>query len=190
VLLTTKVPAGLTAMQALQRKAKVGTRYGGRYVRSIDGVAEDLGKKRSWFWFANGYEADRAATDYRLRKGELEWWDLRSWKHEQRVPVVVGAFPEPFLHGYDGKRRRAIIVGPDPHAVRPLARRLHARVVVAGAPVPARANVLYLAPLDRTRFDARLRHGSDSAGAPVRMLFLGDWHSLIRGEFRYRYRVP
>jgi hypothetical protein len=39
VLLVRRVPAGLTAMQALDRAAKITTRYGGRYVQSIDGVA-------------------------------------------------------------------------------------------------------------------------------------------------------
>src|SRR5205823_13684918 len=35
VLLTATVPAGLTAMQALSRKAKIETRYGGHFVQSI-----------------------------------------------------------------------------------------------------------------------------------------------------------
>ena len=26
-------------------------------------------------------------------------------------PVVVGAFPEPFLHGWEGKRRPAVVLG-------------------------------------------------------------------------------
>ena len=38
VLYTGTVPAGLTAMQALERVRKVTTRYGGRFVQSIDGV--------------------------------------------------------------------------------------------------------------------------------------------------------
>ena len=32
------VPAGLTAMQALDRKLEITTRYGGRFVQSIGGV--------------------------------------------------------------------------------------------------------------------------------------------------------
>ena len=27
------------------------------------------------------------------------WWDRRDWSATQRVPAVVGSFPEPFLHG-------------------------------------------------------------------------------------------
>jgi len=38
VLYAGTVPAGLTAMQALERRMKVSTRYGGRFVESIDGI--------------------------------------------------------------------------------------------------------------------------------------------------------
>jgi len=37
------------------------------------------------------------------------------------VPVVVGAFPEPFLHGYDGIDRGAIVVGGDDETAEQLA---------------------------------------------------------------------
>src|SRR6202011_688577 len=110
ILLVRKVPAGLIAMQALQRGAKVQTRYGGRFVQAIDGLSGSLSTRHDWFYFVNGYEADRGAADYRLKNGDVEWWDYRDWSHAARVPVVVGAFPEPFLHGYDGKRRQAAVV--------------------------------------------------------------------------------
>ena len=51
----------------------------------------------------NGYEGDRSAAEYRLRDGDVAWWDYRSWEREGEARVVVGAFPEPFLHGFDGK---------------------------------------------------------------------------------------
>jgi hypothetical protein len=38
VLYAGKAPAGLTAMQALEREQKVTTRYGGRFVQSIAGL--------------------------------------------------------------------------------------------------------------------------------------------------------
>ena len=85
--------------------ADVDDAYGGRFVQSIDGVEGDVSKQRDWFWFLNGIEADRSAADYRLRPGDVEWWDFRSWRGEMREPVVVGAFPEPFLHGYGGPPR-------------------------------------------------------------------------------------
>ena len=72
---------------------------------------------RSWFYYVNGYLADRSAADYRLRKGDLAWWDYRSWRNPAQDPVVVGAFPQPFLSGYDGRRRSAVVVSLDPDAV-------------------------------------------------------------------------
>jgi hypothetical protein len=90
------VPAGLTAMQALDRVAKVKTRYGGRFVQGIGGLQGSLSARRDWFYFVNGIEADRSAAELRLHAGDVEWWDLRSWANGQMsVPVVVGAWPKP-----------------------------------------------------------------------------------------------
>jgi Domain of unknown function (DUF4430) len=178
-------------MQALDRVAAVKTRYGGRYVRSVDGVDEQ--GRRSWFFYVNGYLADRGAADYRLGPGDVEWWDFRAWRDPAQDPVVVGAFPEPFLHGYDGKRRPAVVVAPGPASGRAVARRLHARLAFLGERVPRDANVLYLGPSGGgTRFDGRPRREGAGPGASVRMLFLGDWHQLLRrpSPFRFRYAVP
>jgi hypothetical protein len=174
-----QVPAGESAAQALERVAKVQTRYGGRYVHAVDGVAEH--GRSSWFYYVNGYLADRSAADYRLRPGDVEWWDYRSWRNPAQDPVVVGAFPEPFLHGYDGKRRPAVVVSADPVAGRRLARLLHGRRVSPSATLPANANVLVLRS-GPTRFSARL------AGRSVRMTFGGDWHGLLRGRYPFRFR--
>lgn len=112
VVLTTSVPAGFSALEALRRKAEVETRYGGRFVQAINGIEGDLTKQRDWFWFVNGYEGDLSAADYTLHDGDVLWWDHRSWSGELREPVVVGAFPEPFVHGWGGKRRPAVVEGP------------------------------------------------------------------------------
>jgi hypothetical protein len=113
VIFEGKVPAGLTAMQALDRELDIDTRYGGRFVQAIEGVHGDASKRRDWFWYVNGIEGDRSAAEYRLRPGDVEWWDYRSWKDQMSVPVVVGAFPEPFLHGYDGDVEPVTVVAHD-----------------------------------------------------------------------------
>jgi hypothetical protein len=133
------VPAGLTAMQALDRVAEVETRYGGRFVQAIGGAQGSLSARRDWFYFVNGIEADRSAAELRLRPGDVEWWDLRSWANGQMsVPVVVGAWPKPV----DGD---VLVVAGDLRAraaARALARSLHAqggrgrhRVLVVSKPV-------------------------------------------------------
>jgi Domain of unknown function (DUF4430) len=115
VLYAGTVPAGLTAMQALERKVNVSTRYGGRFVQSIDGVSGSASSQQDWFFFVNGVEAETGATDVRLRPGDAEWWDYRSWKGSGfTAPVVVGAFPEPFRHGFEWAKPGARVVGAGP----------------------------------------------------------------------------
>ena len=164
VLLLRTVDAGQTAMQALESVAEVETRYGGRFVQSIEGVEGNLASRRDWFWFVNGIEGDRSAAEYRLRPGDVEWWDYRSWAERMQEPVVVGAFPEPFLHGYDGERRDAFVLYAGPAfapAARAIARVIEADSGMAGAIEPAPgANVFRLRPSLRSRLVARPLAGS------------------------------
>jgi hypothetical protein len=112
VLFTGTVPAGLTAMQALVRREKVETRYGGRYVQAIDGLSGSLSAEKDWFFFVNGVESDTGAAEVRLHPGDVEWWDYRSWRGGgMNVPVVVGAFPEPFVHGFQWAKPGATVTG-------------------------------------------------------------------------------
>ena len=83
VLLVARIPAGLTAMQALERKTKVETSYGGRFVVAIDGLAS--APHRDWFYFVNGTAGDRSAVEVRLHPGDVEWWDYRAWTNPGTV---------------------------------------------------------------------------------------------------------
>jgi hypothetical protein len=168
------VPAGLTALQGLYRLTKVETGYGGAFVTAIDGVAGSRLHGRDWFFYVNGYEADRGAAAYRLRPGDVEWWDCHSWRGSGRVPVVVGAFPEPFLHGYDGTRRAAAVrfrpgLGVEARA---LAKVVHASSIAPiGRPIAAAANLLVVTA-GRPGLVARLRSG-ERAGEPVLFVVSG-----------------
>src|SRR3989442_5306120 len=55
VLLVARIPAGLTAMQALERKAKVTTSYGGRFVVALNGLAS--APHPDWVHVVHGVEA-------------------------------------------------------------------------------------------------------------------------------------
>lgn len=171
VLVTASVPAGVTAMQALRSEADVDARFGGRFVQSIEGVAGDVGAKRDWFYFVNGVEADRGAAEFRLRPGDMLWWDYRSWAGEDmREPVVVGAFPEPFLHGYNGRVRPVAVRFEAEHmrgTALGLAHLIGARSVeLLSVPVRPQANVLVIME-DAPNFSAELRSPDASAGSPV-----------------------
>jgi hypothetical protein len=104
----------------------------------------------------------------------VEWWDYRSWKGSERVPIVIGAFPEPFLHGYDGKRRAAAVrFGPGLRVeAAALAKVVRARSVsMVGKSVPAGANLLVVVA-GRPGMVAKIRDGN-SAGDPVRFVVSG-----------------
>jgi hypothetical protein len=184
LVLSAAVSAGISAMEALRREADVELRYGGRFVRSIEGIEGGVTARRDWFFYVNGYEADLSAADYTLHHGDVLWWDYRSWGRQLRVPVVVGAFPEPFLHGWEGRRRPAIVEGRATVTARRLARLVHGTLNGRDAG----ANRLVL--VEGSGFRARL---AGEPGDPV-VFELG--HALARrlvsdpSIVRYRYELP
>lgn len=194
VVLTTDVPAGLTAMQALDRKADVETDFGGRFVKSINGIEGSLAGRRDWFYFVNGIEADQGATEYRLHRGDILWWDFREWGQVMRAPVVVGAFPEPFLHGFGGETRPAAVRYESAQlaeGARAVGRLIRAHSVApTSTPVPEDANLFVVAGGGRPGLVASLREGASGPGDPVVFTFVGDPSRLARNPrlVRYRYR--
>jgi Domain of unknown function (DUF4430) len=195
LVLRRTVAAGQTAMQALEGAADVDTRYGGRFVQAIDGVSGSLSARRDWFYFVNGIEADRSASEYRLHPGDVEWWDFRSWAVRMEEPVVVGAFPEPLLHGYGGSRRATAVRYSTP-GLASVARAIGrvtgaASVARAGAPVARDANLVLLRS-GKPGAVARPRFQGFEAGDPVAFVFSGRGVALARHPrlLRRRYRWP
>jgi hypothetical protein len=103
---------GQSALMALRRAAHVSTMYGGRFVQAIDGLAGDQSHGMAWLYFVNGVQASVGAADYTLHPGDTEWWDYRYWNDLIQVPVAIGAWPDPFVHGYGGKRPAVSVTGP------------------------------------------------------------------------------
>jgi len=93
-------------MSLLMRNHRVKTRYGGGFVQSIDGRSGGTlaGEPIDWFYYVNGVEAPKGAADTNLNTGDRVWWDLHDWSQTDDIPAVVGSYPEPFLHGIEGKR--------------------------------------------------------------------------------------
>jgi uncharacterized protein DUF4430 len=170
------VPAGLNGIQTVERKLKVTTRYGGRFVQSIAGVSGSLGAQRDWFFYVNGIEGGRSAAEVRVHPGDVLWWDYRHWTGStMEIPVVAGAYPEPFLHAGPTS-----VVG-DPSLARPIAKQVHGTVnarrtlrsfvVVGGRLAPGTVHI------------ARFRHGYVlELGADVARRLAGDPTAL-----RYRF---
>ena len=113
-----KVGGAETVMSLLIRNAKITTRYGGGFVQSIDGVSggEERGKPVDWFYYVNGVEAEKGATEVEVQQGDEIWWDMHNWSQAERTPAVVGSFPEPFLNGLEGKRLPVRVECVDPQA--------------------------------------------------------------------------
>ena len=94
-----------TVMRLLKRNADVDTRFGGGFVQAIDRVSGGGATGTSdWFYYVNGIEADEGAADYELSPGDVVQWDHRDWGQTMNLRAIVGAFPQPFLDGLDGKR--------------------------------------------------------------------------------------
>ena len=94
-----------TVMRLLRSEFDVDTRFGGRFVQAIEGLAgRGATGRRDWFFFVNGIESDVGAAEYELSPGDVVQWDYRSWRAAMRVPATVGAFPQPFRDGLKGKR--------------------------------------------------------------------------------------
>ena len=106
-----------TVMRLLRSEFDVDTRFGGRFVEGIDGLeGEGAGGQVDWFYFVNGVEAGVGAAEYELSPGDHVQWDYRDWSAAMRVPAIVGAFPEPFLHGLEGERRPVRVECEDPES--------------------------------------------------------------------------
>lgn len=95
-----------TVMQMLEGSAHVKTRGGGGFVESIDGIASgrEDGGPADWFYYVNGVEATKGPAATKLDRNDHVWWDYHDSASSTDIPAVVGAFPEPFLHGFDGQR--------------------------------------------------------------------------------------
>jgi Domain of unknown function (DUF4430) len=98
-----QVPGSQTVMRMLERSFRVSTKYGGGFVESINGLS-GTSYRRDWFYYVNGIEASLGAAGTGVHKGDRIWWDLHDWSATDSIPAVVGSYPEPFVHGIDGRR--------------------------------------------------------------------------------------
>lgn len=110
---TIQVPAGASAMEALQQVADVDTAYGGGFVNAINGIRSKRSAREDWLFYINGIAANRGAAAYRLSDGDIQHWDFRDWSFRFFIPAIIGDFPGSFLHGYRGQVRPTVIAYAD-----------------------------------------------------------------------------
>lgn len=99
-----------TVMRMLQRNVRIGTRYGGGFVQTIDGLSggTEGGNLVDWFYYLNGVLAEHGAAELRVADGMRVWWDRHRWD-VGRVEAVVGDYPQPMLSGADGRQAGALL---------------------------------------------------------------------------------
>jgi uncharacterized protein DUF4430 len=107
-----------TVLRVLDRNADLSTRYGGGFVQSISGLAggSSGGRSTDWFFYVNGIESPLGSAEYDPSDGDRIWWDYRDWTAAMRVPAVVGSWPEPFVHGFQGRRWDSAVACAGPRA--------------------------------------------------------------------------
>jgi hypothetical protein len=101
-----------TVMRFLEGEVdELETRYGGGYVKSIDGFEETQrgGHPYDWFFYVNGVESPIGAAEVSLHGGERIWWDIHNWSATEHVPAVVGSWPAPFTTGWEGHESVVVV---------------------------------------------------------------------------------
>jgi hypothetical protein len=132
------------------------TRYGGGYVKSIDGIEESErgGHPYDWFFYVNGVESPVGAAEVSLTGGEQIWWDMHDWSATAHVPAVVGAWPAPFTTGWEGHAPKVVVEckggGDACGAVRGA---LEGEGVKVAAGSPKGAIRVLVGPWEKLRFD-------------------------------------
>ena len=122
-----------TVMRLLESSHNVTTRYGGNFVQSIDGLEGNKAGEHDWFFYVNGSESSVGAADSDVSQSDVIQWDYHRWTATMHVPAIVGAFPEPFLHGRAGRQlpTRVECVNPDAAACNDVVGALEAQHVTA-----------------------------------------------------------
>jgi hypothetical protein len=102
-----RTSAGESILQLLASNATLSTDAGGSRVQAIDGLAASASTATGaseWRYYVNGVQAAKGPAETSVKPGDHVWWDLHDLGPASHIPAVVGAFPEPFLNGYEGKR--------------------------------------------------------------------------------------
>lgn len=158
-----EVPSSETVMRLLDRSADIETRYGGKFVQSIDGISggERDGRRVDWFFYVNGVESPVGAAEYDVEDGDRIWWDHRDWSSAMRVPGVVGSWPEPFSHGFEG----------DTYGTR-------IDCLAATQPCEATREALANERVEAGIFESKRAPGFDAEARPTLRILVGPWERV------------
>jgi hypothetical protein len=96
---------GATVMDLLRATHDVEPTPTDEDVLGIDGLVLHGGAdETSWVLYVNGSEAFGTPAERVLHSGDVIQWDYRPWDIDSDVDAIVGAFPQPLAHGFNGVR--------------------------------------------------------------------------------------
>jgi len=104
------IPKGTSALEALKKVAKVETNYGGGFVSSINNLRSNYpDKKFDWFYYVNGFLANKGAASYIINEGDLIRWDYHTWEFHHQSAILAD-YPRQIINGYEGRASPTIIL--------------------------------------------------------------------------------
>ncbi len=81
----------------------------GSYITEFEGLRGD--DKVYWMYYVNGLLSKYFAGGYTTRPGDVMLWDFHPWAGAcHGSSAIIGSFPEPLLHGYEGQARPSTVV--------------------------------------------------------------------------------
>ncbi|SHH11863.1 protein of unknown function [Thermosyntropha lipolytica DSM 11003] len=160
---------GASVMEVLKANAEVKTAYGGGFVSGINGVESRKGlKSEDWFYYVNGICAEMGAVEKKVNPGDVIWWDYHSWKAGIANTAVIGAYPEPFRHGYNGKVKPVKLIFTP--SCREIAEKLEAYLLGAGVKEVVREEWA----------------GDMGVSRSVPVIIIGEWEELQKADYLNR----
>jgi len=159
-------PGQVNAMRLLKDNFPVETTDDGHLVKSIGGVAgsTDDGPRTGWRYYINGLSSPKVATAQKVHDGDTLWLDRHELSASHSIRAIVGAFPEPFVHGFDGRRWPILLECVDPNGAvcNEVSDRLNdvgvlANKQVIGTGVGQETMRVFVGPWSRLRGDVVLR---------------------------------
>ena len=109
------VNRNVSVLDIVKANLEVDTAYGGGFINAINGLQSGYtgklfgGKKMDWFYWVNGIMVAEGAGDYIPMSGDRIWWDYHDWGSGSFVTAVVGAYPQPFVNGFDGRNEGTLV---------------------------------------------------------------------------------
>jgi hypothetical protein len=107
------IPVGSSALDVLKKVAEVETSYGGGFVTSINNMKSGYPDEKSdWFYYVNGFFANKGASNYIITEGDFIRWDYHNWE-SQSQSAILADYPKHFVKGYGGKISPTVIIYDD-----------------------------------------------------------------------------